>query len=46
MDVTRRPDDITVFDMTGIALQDLTAAWLLLRRAEAQGIGTVVDWPW
>jgi ornithine cyclodeaminase len=32
--------------MTGIALQDLTVARLLLRQAQATGIGTLVDWPW
>jgi ornithine cyclodeaminase len=42
----RQSDDITVFDMTGIALQDLTVARLLLRQAQATGIGTLVDWPW
>ncbi|MDR0576809.1 MAG: ornithine cyclodeaminase family protein [Candidatus Accumulibacter sp.] len=42
----RRPDDITVFDMTGIALQDLTAAQLLLQRATAANTGTWVEWPW
>jgi ornithine cyclodeaminase len=42
----RQPDDITVFDMTGIALQDLTVAQLLLQRAAASGAGTPVEWPW
>lgn len=42
----RQPDDITVFDMTGIALQDLTVAQLLLQRATASGAGTRVAWPW
>jgi ornithine cyclodeaminase len=42
----RRVDDITVFDMTGIALQDLTVAHLLLQRATASGAGTQVEWPW
>jgi ornithine cyclodeaminase len=42
----RRADDVTVFDMTGIALQDLTLARLLLRRAEASGAGTRIEWPW
>jgi ornithine cyclodeaminase len=42
----RRPEDITLFDMTGIALQDLTVAQLLLRRALAVGAGTSVEWPW
>ena len=43
---SRQADDITLFDMTGIALQDLTVAGLLWRRAEAENIGTLVDWPW
>ena len=42
----RRADDITVFDMTGIALQDLTLAQLLLQRAAAAGAGTRIEWPW
>ena len=46
MDFQRQADDITVFDMTGIALQDLTVAHLLRRQSEATGIGTVIDWPW
>ena len=43
---TRKPDDITLFDMTGIALQDLTVARLLLNKARATGTGTFVPWPW
>ncbi len=35
--------DITVFDTTGIALQDLAAAACALRRAEAMDVGTVVQ---
>lgn len=42
----RQPEDITLFDMTGIALQDLTVARLLMQKARAAGIGTLVDWPW
>lgn len=42
----RKAEDITVFDMTGIALQDLTVAQLLYERAAASGVGTAVDWPW
>lgn len=42
----RQPSDITVFDMTGIALQDLTVAELLLQKAQTTGVGTCVDWPW
>ncbi|MDA8454974.1 ornithine cyclodeaminase family protein [Acidovorax sp. GBBC 3334] len=43
---TRQPEDITLFDMTGLALQDLTVARLVHRQALAQGLGTTVDWPW
>ena len=42
----RKPDDITVFDMTGLALQDLTVARHIQRRALADGLGTNVAWPW
>jgi ornithine cyclodeaminase len=42
----RRPDDITVFDMTGLALQDLTVAEMLWRQAAARGVGKKVPWPW
>ena len=37
---------ITVFDMTGIALQDLTVARMLYQRACAEGVGTRLHWPW
>ena len=43
---TRQPGDITVFDSTGIALQDLTVAQLLLQRATATQAGTRIHWPW
>lgn len=42
----REPGDITLFDMTGIALQDLTVARLLEQRARAGNIGTRIAWPW
>jgi alanine dehydrogenase len=38
--------DITVFDMTGIALQDLTVARLLEQRARLAGKGQSIAWPW
>lgn len=44
--VHRKQDDITIFDMTGIALQDLTVARMMHQRALDQGIGTSVAWPW
>lgn len=43
---TREPGDITVFDMTGLALQDLTVARLLYTRAPAAGLGQSIAWPW
>jgi alanine dehydrogenase len=43
---TRSPNDITVFDMTGLARQDLVVAKLLWQRATAEGLGTTVPWPW
>jgi ornithine cyclodeaminase/alanine dehydrogenase-like protein (mu-crystallin family) len=42
----RSADDITVFDMTGLALQDLTVARMLHTQAMALGLGTRIDWPW
>ena len=42
----RSANDITVFDMTGLALQDLTVARMLHTQAMAQGLGTRIDWPW
>ncbi|NVD70297.1 ornithine cyclodeaminase family protein [Duganella sp. BJB488] len=37
---------VTIFDMTGIALQDLLVARMLQQRAVATGTGTSVAWPW
>lgn len=42
----RAADAITVFDMTGLALQDLTVARSIHERALAGGLGTAIDWPW
>lgn len=42
----RAADDITVFDMTGLALQDLTVARLIHRKASEQGLGQRIAWPW
>jgi alanine dehydrogenase len=42
----RQAEDITLFDMTGLALQDLTVARLLHERAEATRTGTRIAWPW
>jgi ornithine cyclodeaminase len=46
MKVERRCDDITIFDMTGLALQDLTVSRMLQDRSREAGIGTRVAWPW
>ncbi|MDE2347572.1 MAG: ornithine cyclodeaminase family protein [Gammaproteobacteria bacterium] len=46
VELVRRPDDITIFDMTGLALQDLTVAEMLWRQAAARGLGMIVPWPW
>lgn len=43
---TRVASDITVFDMTGLALQDLTVARMLQQRADATGTGSRIAWPW
>jgi ornithine cyclodeaminase len=42
----RGEDDITIFDMTGLALQDLTVARMLMQRALENGTGTSIAWPW
>jgi len=42
----RASGDITLFDMTGLALQDLTVARLLHERAVANGTGSSIVWPW
>lgn len=42
----RAADDITIFDMTGIALQDLTTVRMLYQRALANNIGHNIPWPW
>lgn len=44
--LARAPDDITVFDLTGLALQDLTVARLIHARARNAGQGIGVPWPW
>lgn len=42
----RGAGDITLFDMTGIALQDLTVARLLEQSARLAGKGQSIAWPW
>ena len=44
--VAREAADITVFDMTGLALQDLTVARMLVAKATDAGTGTHILWPW
>jgi ornithine cyclodeaminase len=44
--LARAGSDITVFDMTGLALQDLTVAKLIFENAKAEGLGTRIAWPW
>lgn len=43
---SRADSDISVFDMTGLALQDLTVARLITQKALAAGVGNSVAWPW
>lgn len=42
----RAPGDITVFDLTGLALQDLTVARQVDEKARESGHGIAVHWPW
>lgn len=42
----RKSLDVTVFDMTGLALQDLTVARLIYAKAMESGAGQQVAWPW
>jgi ornithine cyclodeaminase len=44
--VDRTPSDITFFDMTGLALQDLTVARMIFERAMIVGAGANIPWPW
>lgn len=44
--IARQRGDITVFDMTGLALQDLTVGRMIHERAMAEGAGTALAWPW
>lgn len=37
--------DLTVFDMTGLALQDLCTAQMLVNAAQERGLGQRVAWP-
>lgn len=42
----RDPADITVFDMTGLAVQDIVVSRLIHGKAAAAGTGTRIGWPW
>jgi len=46
VEFARGVGDITLFDMTGLALQDLTVAKLLFEQAKSDGVGQDVHWPW
>lgn len=39
VDLRRRPSDITIFDSTGLAIQDVASAGVVYERATAQGVG-------
>lgn len=43
---SRDMQDITVFDMTGLALQDLVVGEYLYKAAEVQRVGQRFPWPW
>ena len=38
------PREITVFDATGLAIQDLALGLAIFRRAKEMGLGEVKDW--
>jgi ornithine cyclodeaminase/alanine dehydrogenase-like protein (mu-crystallin family) len=42
----RAATDITLLDLTGLALQDLTVARLIHQQALAAGTGINISWPW
>lgn len=42
----RDREDITIFDMTGLALQDLVLAEYLYQAARRDGVGLGIHWPW
>jgi len=37
------PADVTVFDSTGLSIQDITTAWMVYERAVAGEVGLEVD---
>lgn len=44
--LSRNPAHVTVFDMTGLALQDMMVAQSIFDKATATNVGTSIDWPW
>ncbi len=44
--LNRQADDVTVFDMTGLALQDLVVGEYLYEAAHAAGVGRLTPWAW
>jgi ornithine cyclodeaminase/alanine dehydrogenase-like protein (mu-crystallin family) len=38
------PDDVTVFESLGVAVEDLASAWEIHRRARENGAGTWLEW--
>ncbi|WP_407353768.1 ornithine cyclodeaminase family protein [Luteimonas sp. R10] len=44
--MAREPADITVFDMTGLAVQDIVVSRLVHQKAVVAGIGISISWPW
>lgn len=44
--LSRNPGDVTVFDMTGLALQDMMVAQSILDKATAANAGISIAWPW
>lgn len=42
----REDETISIFDMTGLALQDLTVARQLFQQADNEKVGHDIKWPW
>lgn len=42
----RNREDITIFDMTGLALQDLVLGEYLYKAARREGVGFSIHRPW
>ena len=36
-------DEITIFDSTGLAIQDIATAWMIYKKAKEAGVGTEVE---